>query len=1007
LFFILLFTTKPLQRKQVSGGWHTKFTTSPTTTPMTKRILLLFVILSCIGARATAQTFSIKGTVIDGRDNQTLVGVTVVIFKASDTVNKQGTATDIDGNFSLDNVSPGSYTIRANYIGYDATSKTINVLNSNIEAGNLTLKASETALKNVTVEAKQDRSTQSGDTTAFNASAFKTNPDATAEDLINKMPGISTAGGTLKVNGEEVRQVFVDGKPFFGDDPNAAIKNLPSEIIDKIQVFDRASDQSQFTGFDDGNSSKTLNIVTKRGRNNGVFGRVSAGYGAEESGNTGRYTAGGNLNFFNGDRRISLVGLANNINQQNFSSEDLLGVSSSSGGGGRGGFGGNGGRRGGGGGNVGGGGDASNFLVSQQGGITQTQSAGLNYSDNWGKKVKVSGSYFFNRAENTNQTDLTRSYILTSPDSTLTYTEKGLTHSTDVNHRVSMRAEWTIDSMNSVIITPRLSYQSNETDRDLIGLNMLNGNIQQSKTQNKYLANNTGFNFSNSVLYRHRFAKQGRTISVNFDTRVNSKSGDGSLYSLNEYDTTASIIDQRNDLTSSGLTLSGNINYTEPLTRKTQLQLNYNPSINRNNSDRSTYNANGGNYTDLDSNLTNRFDNDYIYHRGGLGYRYSDSMFSINATLNAQYATLTGEQTFPRDLTVRRNFTNLLPQAMLNYRFSRTENIRVFYRTSTNAPSISQLQNIVDNSNPLLLRTGNPDLQQDYTHSMNIRYGKTNSSKGNGIFVFANASYINNYIGNSSTIVTNNETILNGDTLNRGTQISRPVNFEGMWRGSAFLTYSLPMKAIKSNVNFSAGFNYSRTPSIINNQENFAKNYAMNGGVVLGSNISENVDFTVSYNGAYNIAKNSLQGQTDFNYYSQTTSLKFNWIFLKGFVFNTNLNHTLYSGLGAGYDQNFLLWNASLGYKFLKNKALQADIYAFDLLNQNNSITRTITDTYIEDSRTQVLQRYLMLRLTYTIRSFKAGARMPTAEDNQQGSGREHRRPDFSPQPPGGGGFGR
>lgn len=977
---------------------------------MFNRILLLFLTVLTVSSQAIAQTFNVTGSVIDSRDNQTLVGVTVVIFKPGDTVNKLGTATDIDGNFIIGNVEPGAYTLRASYIGYDNATRTVNVLSGDLATGNISMKASETALKNVLVESTQIRATQNGDTTAFNASSFKTNPDATAEDLLNKMPGISTADGTLKVNGEQVKQVLVDGKPFFGDDPNAAIKNLPSEVIDKIQVFDRASDQSQFTGFDDGNSAKTVNIVTRRGRNNGIFGKVSAGYGVEEEGSTNRYTVGGNINFFNGDRRVSLVGMANNINQQNFSSEDLLGVSSS---GGRGGFGG-GGRRGGGGpsgggGSFGGGGDGSNFLVSQQGGITQTQSAGINYSDNWGKKLKVSGSYFFNRSENNNITDLTRSYILTSPDSTLTYTEKGNTHSTDMNHRLSFRAEWTIDSMNSVIVTPRLSYQSNETERFLTGINMLNGNIEQSKTENDYYAKNTGYNFSNSILYRHRFAKPGRTISVNFDTRLNDKTGDGSLYSRNQYDSTTDILDQRNDLSSTGVTFSGSINYTEPLNKKSQLQLNYNPSYNHNTSDRSTYNNNGGNYTDLDSSLTNRFDNNYTYHRGGLGYRYSDSLFQFNATLNAQYATLSGDQIYPQQLNVSRNFTNILPQAMLNYKFSRTENIRVFYRTSTNAPSISQLQNLVDNSNPLLLRTGNPDLQQDYTHSINVRYGKTSSAKGNGIFLFANASYVNNYIGNSSTIVTNNETILNGDTLQRGTQISRPVNFDGMWRGSAFLTYSLPVKRIKSNINLNAGFTYSRTPSIINNQENFAKNYAMNGGLVIGSNISENLDFTVSYNGAYNIAKNSLQGQTDFNYYTQTTSLKFNWIFLKGFVFNTNLNHTLYSGLGEGYDQNYLLWNASLGYKFLKNKALQADIYAFDLLNQNNSITRNITDTYIEDSRTQVLQRYFMLRLTYTIRSFKGGTRMPTEEDGDRGErgGRGRRFGSGNYPPPPGGGFGQ
>lgn len=965
----------------------------------TVTFLLAFLFLS---SGLVAQTYTIKGVLTDARDNQPIVGATVVVYKANDTANKQGNVSDIDGNFSLTNIAPGTYVFTASSVGYKNAVQNITVTAADVDAGTIKLESASTTLKNVTVEATQDRATQSGDTTAFNAGSFKTNPDATAEDLLNKMPGISSTGSGLKVNGEDVKQVLVDGKPFFGDDPNAAIKNLPAEVIDKIQVFDKASDQAAFTGFDDGNSQKTINIVTRRGRNNGVFGKLNAGYGMDLNNQDSRYTGGGNLNFFKGDRRISIVGLANNVNQQNFSSEDLLGVAGSSGSGGRG-FGG--GRRGGGGGgfsggagSYGGGDGASNFLVSQQGGITQTQSAGINYSDSWGKKLKVTGSYFFNRAENTNQTTLNRTYILGNPDSALNYHEDGTTHSTNINHRAALRLEWTIDSMNSFIINPKLSFQSNETDQSLLGVNMIgNTGVEQSRVQNNYRTNNEGYNFSNSILYRHRFAKQGRTLSVNVNTQLNNKTGDGSLLSSG---TTA--LDQRNDLTSEGLTLSGNINYTEPLTRKSQLQLNYNPSYNHNTSDRSTYNADGGTYTDLDTQLTNRFENDYLYHRGGIGYRYNDSQFSFNATLNAQYATLTGDQTFPNMLTVDRHFTDLLPQAMFNYRFSRKENIRVFYRTSTNAPSISQLQNIVDNSNPLQLRTGNPDLRQDYTHSLSIRYGKTGGVKGNGLFFFANGSYVNNYIGNS-TFIARDTTVVQGITLTPGTQISRPVNLDGSWRASTFLTYALPVKTIKSNVNLNAGFTYNRTPAIINGLTNYANNYAINGGVVIGSNISENVDFTLSYSGAYNIARNSLQAQTDFNYYSQTTSLKFNWIFLKGFVFNTNLAHTMYSGLGEGYDQQFLLWNASLGYKFLKNKALQADIYAFDILGQNNSISRTITDSYIEDAKTQVLQRYLMLRLTYTLRSFKgSGDRNIERPDDGGGERRWHGRGDGGfPPPPG------
>lgn len=969
---------------------------------MRSKLFLSLLALLFTAAAAQAQTYSLQGSVRDANDQQALIGVSVVVSPAADTSIRSGAVTDMDGNFMIANLAAGSYVLRISYLGYEPVTRSVNLL-ADQDLGVLQMKTGNNVLQTVTVEGTQIRSQQLGDTSQFNAGSFKTNPDANAEDLITKMPGVTSDNGTVKVNGEDVKQVLVDGKPFFGDDPNAALKNLPSEIIDKIQVFDQQSDQSQFTGFDDGNTKKTINIVTKRGRNNGVFGRLQAGYGTDD-----RYTAGGNLNFFNGDRRISIVGLANNVNQQNFSSEDLLGISD--GGGGRGGFGGSGGGRGGrgggrggssdGGGNFGGGGGgSSNFLVGQQNGITQTQSGGINYSDTWSKKLKVTGSYFFNRSENTNTTTLTRSYFATDPDSALGYNETGTSRSINYNHRANLRLEWNIDSNNSLLIVPRVSFQNNESDRNILGLSTIGANGLDGRVQNRYTSNNSGYSLGNQLLYRHRFAKPGRTISVGINTTYNEKTGDGSLYSLNEYygsDTT--LTDQRYDLSSDGINLSGNLTYTEPLSRKSQLMVTYNPSYNRSNSDKETFNNTQDGYTDLDTSLTNTYENTYTTQRGGLGYRYNDSQYNFMVSLNAQQAVLDGDQSFPYPLQVNKTFTNLLPSAMFNYRFSRTQNLRLMYRTNTNPPSITQLQNVVDNSNPLLLRTGNPDLKQDYTHTLSLRYGNTNSKKGTGLFIFASASMVNDYVANNTVIATN-DTVVRGVALNRGSQLSFPVNIDGNWSARSFLTYSLPISPIKSNLNLSGGYTFNRTPGLINNLTNYANTHAINGGVVLSSNISENIDFTLSYQGAYNIVNNTLQAQSDYNYYSQNTSLKLNWIFLDRFVANTNFNHTLYSGLGEGYDRNFLLWNASLGYKFLKDKSLQADIYAFDLLDQNNSISRTITDAYVEDAQTQVLQRYVMLRLTYTLRQFKGTA---AANSDRPNDGFGPRRGD---RPERGGGF--
>ncbi len=974
---------------------------------MSIRSWLMIVVMFMMHHVALGQGFNVSGTILDETDNSTLIGVSVAVWPVEDSTQKSGGITDVDGNFLITNLAAGQYVLNASYVGFEDYRRTISVT-GDVSLGTVRFKVLSTQLQNVQVTAEQIRAQQSGDTTSFNAGAFKTNPDANAEDLINKMPGITTEGGTIKANGEDIKQILVDGKPFFGDDPNAAIKNLPAEIIDRIQVFDRLSDQSQLTGFDDGNAQKTINIVTKPGKNTGQFGKLFGGYGTRDMNfKDNLYMAGGNVNIFKGDTRLSIIALSNNVNQQNFSTDDLLGVvGTSSGqgrggsggmGGGRGGFGGGGGRGGSGGGGGGrsdggggrGGGDAGNFLVGQQAGITTTHSVGLNYSDEWGKKVKVSGSYFFNATENNNNNSITRNYF-TAADNNLVYKENSTTTTKNMNHRANLRLEYEIDSSNSVIFTPRVSYQENEYSRVLNGESRLPDSTLLNGTSNKNLSSNSGYNLSANLLYRHKFAKKGRTLTLGVNSQMNDRAGDGSIYSRTVYNDTSGngvdSLDQRYDLNSNGYTYSGNVNYTEPLNKNSQLMVNYSPSYTKNTSDKETRNRDGGNggaYTDLDTSLSNKFDNTYTTHRGGINYRYNDQKVQFNLGVDYQHAILEGVQEFPRAFAIQQTFANVLPSAMFNYKFTKTQNLRVMYRTNTNAPSITQLQDVPDITNPLLVKAGNADLKQSYGHTLTLRYGNTNTATSRSFFAMLYGSYTQDYIGNATYYPTQPIQLANGVVLAQGSQLTRPVNLDGYVTARSFFTYGMPIRTVKSNLNLNLGFNYNRLPALIKNAAtlddiynttdgtfNLANNYTINGGLVVSSNISENVDFTLSYTGNYNVVRNTIQTQSDNNYYYQTTSAKFNWIFLDGFVFNTSVNHTLYTGLSEGFNQNFLLWNASFGYKFFKDRSLDVRLSAFDILNQNRAIERTVTETYIEDSYTNVLQQYFMLNVTYTLRRF-------------------------------------
>lgn len=930
------------------------------------------VLVSCLlllSFISFSQPYTISGRIVDVKDTSALIGVTVIVVNADDSTIKTGGVTDADGNFEIPNINAGKYRVRMEYVGYMSVAKQVTVTDNNVALGTMSMGTSVNQLKGVTVGAKQIRAEQIGDTSQYRADAFKTNPDASAEDLVNKMPGISSDNTGVKVNGETVQQVYVDGKPFFGTDPSLALKNLPAEVIDKIQVFDKLSDQSNFTGFDDGSTQKTLNIITKKNKSTGTFGKVYAGYGTDD-----RYIAGGNLNIFKGDRRISLLGMSNNINQQNFSSEDILGALGSSSGQNRGG--GRSGR-----GSFGGGGN--NFMVGQQGGITTTNSLGFNYSDNWGKKIKVSGSYFFNGSDNVTATDITRNYF-TQADSSNVYHEYDDAKVSNFNHRANLRMEYTIDSSNSIIFTPGVSFQKNNTVSNAVADNSIAG-LLTSTTNNRSTSDNTGYSSNNNLLYQHKFGKPRRTISLNLSNSINEKTGEGSYLSANHFYTPSDSIyslNQQSDLYNKGNTLSGNVTYTEPVGKKGQIMANYNPSYSNSSADKETFNQNVATqqYTDLDPRFSNKYENTYITQKGGLSYRIGDRKLNFNFGANVQYATLHGEQVYPNNFTLDRNFTSVLPTAMFNYKYADGRNLRVMYRTNTQAPSVNQLQNVVDISNPLLLKSGNAGLRQNYEQTFIVRYGLTKAKTARNFFLNLYGNYVTDYIGNATYIATSapinftdpftNTSIL----INRGSQLTRPVNLDGYLATRSFLTYGMPVQFIKSNLNLNGGFNFSRIPGLVNDVVNYANNYIPSAGMVLSSNINENLDFTLAYSGNYNIVKNTVQAQANNNYYNHTASFRINYIFLKHFVLNSNITDNYYTAFSSTGDQNFILWNAYLGYKMLKNNALEARISVYDLLNQNKSISRTVTETYIENSNTQVLRQYFMLQLTYTIRNFKGTA---------------------------------
>jgi uncharacterized membrane protein YgcG len=946
------------------------------------KIRLLIASLFIISiSQAQTQTYIVRGILQDMTDKTPIQGATIKI-SAQDTALTAQLVTPASGAFRFNDLPPRIYKLTISAVGYGEVSQTIKIDTGDVDMGIVPFSKETKVLGEVNIRVTAPAVRQKVDTVEYSASSFKVNPDANAEDMIRKMPGVTVEKGNVTAQGEQVRKVTIDGRDFFGDDATAALRNMPAEVIDKIQVFDRLSDQAAFTGFDDGSGTKAINIVTKANMRNGNFGRVFAGYGTDE-----RYSAGGNVSFFNGNRRISLVGLTNNVNQQNFATQDLLGATSTpsrggnrgQGGGGRPGGQGGGGRPGG----FGGGGNQESFLVGQQPGISRTNSFGINYSDLWAKKVTVSGSYFYNNNRLTNAELANRQYLL-SGDTSQFYTENSTSINNNYNHRVNLRMEYKIDSSNTLIFTPSLNFQNNTSIDNsvayMFGSNSSVSNDPISQTTNFNSRSTKGNNLNAGLLYRHAFTKRGRTISLNLNAGSNTREGEVITIANSEFYKSAGLTDSLRifqDQTTKGYNLSANLAYTEPIGKKGQLQLNYYPSYSSSNADHRTfeYDNGSGKYSTFDRFLSNRFINDVTTQNGGVTFRVGDrdNMYSVG--LSYQESQLESEQRLPYYAVVNKSFRNILPNAMVRLKLSSKANLRLNYRSSTNVPSISQLQDVIDQSNPLSLRTGNPDLKQQYSNTFFSRYQYTNTTKGLSLFANLFLQNTKDYIGNA-LFTTAADSVLNPSvTLLKGGQLSKPVNLDGFWSARSFVTFGMPLKFIKSTINWNLGYNYSKIPGLIQTprggrQETVTKSNNFNLGAVIASNISENVDFNVSYSGTFNNINSSIRTGANDKYFTHSAGAQLNLISKKGWLLQNDVTNQFLSG--TTLDQNFWLWNVSAGKKFLKDQAGELRVSVFDLLKQNKNFSRTVAATgeYIEDVQNTVLQQYFMLTFSYRLKNF-------------------------------------
>lgn len=920
---------------------------------------VVFFLLGFSFITAAQQKGTVKGVAFDTIAKQPVSAATVTVLERTDSSLVSFTMTGNDGRFELKGLANGDYRLLITHVNYHNGNKYFSITDSTrtVDMGEMALNDKAKVLEEVVIAAEAPPVTLINDTIQYNAGSFKVQPNANVEDLLKRLPRVKVEkDGTIKAQGEKVNRVLVDGKEFFGNDPKIATKNLPADAVDKVQVYDRQSDQAQLTGFEDGNYEKTINLKLKKDKKKGMFGRAMAGGGNKE-----RYENKFNLNSFKGARQFSAIGMGNNTNAEGFTLMDILNFTGEMA------------RMQQGGGNI-----NINLTADQasamginpggnNNGINTAWGGGLNYNNIIGKKLDFQSNYFYNRMNPERESHVQRQYLL--PGITY-YNQDAYSDNLNNNHRLNLNMLYQLDSMNSIRITPSISYQEtdNRSKTNYQTLSAALSPINDGFSNNRSF--NEGFSFRNDITWRKKFARRGRTFSLSLQTSLNESDGGGDLSSVNSfYNPNGSLarrdtLNQRNDSRAAFKGYTARVVYTEPIWKRSLLELSVSNSNSRNNSEKLTYdfNSNNGKYDQLNDQLSNEFANTYGFTNAGIRIRTQKKKYNYAIGAAWQQSALEGKViTGIKDSVISKTFRNILPNARFQYNFSRFRSLQLTYATSVNQPAVQQLQPVPDISNPLNIREGNPDLKQEFAHSLQGRLNLLSPYKNKNFFFYFTMQGVKNKIVNYDSI-----------NLQTGVRKTKPVNVSGVYNLNGNISYSMPVKFLKGSVEFSSGGGYNRNRQLINDN---AGNIALNNiqTVTLGPDIRFDINPAEKLNIAfgagvnYNKTQYSVQSLAPAEFLSQDYNASVDWQLPKGFFFSTDFNYAINSQRAAGFNVKVPLWNASISKQVLKFNRGEIKLSARDLLNRNVGITRNTNNNYIEDSRALTLRRFFLLSFTYSL----------------------------------------
>jgi len=921
---------------------------------MPKLIAFLFFALFSMAVSAQ-NSFTIKGIVKSKETNKPLEAATVYITSVKDSTVINYSISEKNGSFSIivrKQTQP--FILKISSLGYENYQKEYPNLTANLVVGEILVGDAVTTLGEVEIKSEAPPVRIKNDTLEFNASSFKVNPDSNVEALLKQLPGVEISkDGKITVNGKEVNEILVNGKSFFGKDGAVAIKNLPSEIIDKIQVSDTKTKEEQLTGQGASSDNKSINITIQEDKNKGLFGKFTGGYGSDE-----RYEASGLINYFKDKQKISFLGASNNINAVGFSMDEIFDAM--------------------------GGGRNRSFYSNSNGsfgiddmsfggntGITQSSMLGLNFADEWFKKLEPSGSYFYTNSKNNNRTR-SRTETLLPADSETGESNSFLTESSGFSetrndgHNLNFEFEYKIDSVTTLSLRPRFTKNTTTSDNfsERFSSNEL-GLINQSTSSEK--DDRTSQNFQNDFYLLRKLKKKGRSIGLTFNNA--NKENDANqinkseTYFFQDPDLADDIRNQRELNAVKDNSYFARLGYLEPITDSLSLNIRLGYQWKDYEKNKSTFNYNSGNqqYTDANALLSYDLSSKTRIFNPTVGFNIRKKKFSVGIYAGTQVIDFENNSLYLGAAnSVNKKYIYPSANGWVNYKLSKSKSVYVYYNFEVSLPTAMQLLPVTNLSNPLSQIIGNPDLDPRKNHSFYFNFNNYDYASKSGYYIYGGANYIESEIVTSRVFDPT-------DLISRITY----QNIDDMMSSYAGINWN---KNIKKEANtFRIGFglngNFNVSKGLTNNAQYRSEGYSFEPSANFGWDYGELLTIEPSYSYNWNLTNFSNYTIDKSSNFTHNLKVQITSHWPKHVVFGNDFGYTYNSNISDGFKKDFFLLNSSLGYNFMNDKLL-FKVKVYDLLNQNQSAVRTITPTSIQDIENTVLKRYVMFSLTYQIEKF-------------------------------------